>query len=33
MDLKIPKYLEKVRDITLTKDELIQFELDVKEVY
>tara|TARA_R110000824_G_scaffold101386_6_gene240866 strand:- start:4233 stop:4865 length:633 start_codon:yes stop_codon:yes gene_type:complete len=33
MDLKIPKYLEKVRDVTLTKDELIQFELDVKEVY
>lgn len=33
MELKIPNYLEKVREVFLTKDDLINFELEVKKKY
>jgi len=33
MKLQIPSYLEKVKDVTLTKEELISFESEVKQKY
>ena len=31
--LRIPKHLKKQRDVTITKDELVSFETEVKERY
>ena len=33
MKLQIPSYLEKVKDVTLTKEQLISFETEVKQKY
>ena len=33
MKLQIPSYLEKVKDVTLTKEQLISFESEVKQKY
>ena len=33
MMLRIPKHLKKQRDVTITKDELVSFETEVKERY
>ena len=30
MSVRIPKHLEKKRDVTITKEELIEFETEVK---
>mgnify|MGYP001170968407 CR=1 FL=1 len=33
MSVRIPKHLEKKRDVTITKEELIEFETEVKNRY
>ena len=33
MELEIPSHLKKQRDVTVTKEELISFETEVKERY